>query len=349
MIRRIIPILLFISLSLFSKNLIDVSFDNTNQTHQSFLFNELMNDINSTTNNYDNLKETVNSSYINIHSNFNDIIGINLNTAINGIYYKSYELYLGTNDIKYLAINNISEDITFDSNTLYTTSTDITFLGVINYKKDSTKSSKIEYIDNDKFTALTDEVAALLPANRNVLVHRDFELEKFTISSENLYDIVKNKETSNNTYLKPGMFNKTFSNNISVFGVVILGYTQENYTTIDNYFVDSNGTKHNITYNTKITNELMELNKDPAVIKDKITYTAKYEGFEYGYKITAQYKMKHKVSFYITAYQKTTKLKNKYKKDLAQVNISSTLENVVIYDKLDYTQRYINLGVKYRF
>ncbi len=359
-----ISLLLLISIStLFSQNIIDISFDHKKESHHAFLFNELMNDTNSTTNNYSNLYKTIDTGYINIHSNFNDIIGFNFSNSIksysytrsfdfdiptSGIDYKSYELYLGTNDIKYISAKKISQDINFDSNSLSTTSTDLTILGIINYKKDSTTSSKIEYIDTDKFNALTDDVRALLPS-RTPIIHRDFELEKFTVSSENLYDVVQNDLNNNKTYIKPGMFSKTFSNNISVFGVVIVGYTQENYKTIDNYFVDVNGTKHNITYNTKITNEVMELNKDAAVIKDNLTSSAKYRGFEYGYKVTAQYKMMNKVLLYVTAYQKTTKLKNKYKKDLAQNNISSTLENVVTYDELSYKIRYLNFGIKYRF
>jgi hypothetical protein len=347
-LKKTTLLLLLINSSLFCENIIDVSLDTTKQTHQSFLFNELMNDNNSTTNNYDNLEEDTTTSYINLNSNFNDIVGINLNKSLNGIDYSSYELYLGTNKIKYLSAKKISQDIEFDSNTLSTTSTDLTILGVINYTKYTTTSSKVEYINDEKYNALTTDVRALLP-NRTPIIHRDFELEKFTISTENLYDITKEDTNDQKSYIKPAMFTKTFSNNISLYGVVILGYTQENYQTINNYFIDANGKKHNVTYNTKVNNGVIELNKDPNAIKDNMTFSGKYEGFEYGYKLTAQYKLKNKISFYLTAYQKRTKLKNKYKKDLSQTVISSSLNNTLIYDKLDYTKKYINLGVKYRF
>jgi len=350
MIKIFILIFLFISSS-FSQNFIDLSYNQKQETHTNFIFSEIANDLNSTTNNYSKLKKSINTGYLNIDSNFNDMIGFNYSKSVLGrsYNYDSKELYLGTKALKYIGIKNIDQDIFYDSNKLYTNSKELTILNVITYKKDSTSSSKEEHLSDTKVDAFSNDTKLLVPADHNVIIHKDFELEKFTFSSENLYDIVKDDASKNQSYIKPGIFTKTINDNLSFYGVLILGYTQENYKSINNYFVDSNGTKHNIMYNTKVTQENgNELVTEAGAIKDKQTFSGKYAGFEYGYKLTAQYKIKN-ISFYATAYQKTTKLKNKYKKDSSQTNVSSSLGNVVIYDKLTYTKKYINFGLKYKF
>ena len=340
-------IFLFITSS-FSQNFIDLSYNQKKETHTDFIFNELMDS--NTTNNYSTLNKSINTGYLNINSNFNDMIGLNYTKSVLGtsFNYDSKELYLGTKTQKYISIKNIDQDIAYDSNTLYTNSKELTILSILTYKKDSTTSNKKEHLSNTKVDAFSNDVIILVPADHNVIVHKDFELEKFTASTENLYNIAKDDASNNQSYIKPGIFTKSINNNLSFYGVLILGYTQENYKSVNNYFVDANGTKHNIMYNTKVTNNIIDLDKDPGVIKDDQTFVAKYAGFEYGYKLTAQYKIKN-ISLYLTAYQKTTKLKNKYKKSIDQVNISSTLNNVVIYDKLTYTKKYINFGLKYKF
>jgi hypothetical protein len=331
-----------------SKNIIDISLDHTNQTHRDFLFYELMNDNNSTENNYENLSKSINSDYINIQTNFDDLFGFNYSSAFNGIDYNSYEFYFGTSTIKYISILNSNKEIEYSNNTLKTETKDIIFLGIINYAKTSMKSSKIETIDPEKKAALSDDVRPLVPANSTTRIYRNYDLEKFTISTENLYDTAKEDAEKKETYLLPVMFNKSFKNNISLYGVLILGYTQENYTNIQNYFKDANGTKHNIIYSTKVTDNKMNLNKDAATIQDKQNYVARYRGYHYGYKITLQYKINN-ISLYTTAYQKTTILRNKYKTTPDQLNIASDSNNVVIYDTLKYKERYLNFGIKYRF
>jgi len=348
MIKIFILIFLFISSS-FSQNFIDLSYNQKQETHTDFIFQELMDS--NTTNNYSKLNKSINTGYLNINTNFNDMVGFNYTKSVLGrsYNYDSKELYLGTKVLKYIGIKNIDQDISYNSNKLYTNSKELTIFNVISYKKDSTKSSKEEHLSDTKVDAFGNDVKLLIPNNHKIIVHKDFELEKFTFSSENLYDIVKDDASNNQSYIKPGIFVKSINNNLSFYGVLILGYTQENYKSINNYFVDSNGTKHNIMYNTKITQENgNELVTDAGAIKDEQTFSGKYAGFEYGYKLTAQYKINN-ISFFATAYQKTTKLKNKYKKDLSQTNISSSLGNTTIYDKLTYTQKYINFGLKYRF
>jgi len=350
MIKIFLLIFLFITSS-FSQNFIDLSYNQKQETHNSFIFNEIVNDLNSTKDNYSKLTKTINTGYLNIDSNFNDMVGFNYTKSVLGTSYNydSQELYFGTKTLKYIGIKNIDQDISYDSNKLYTNSKELTILNIITYKKDTTTSNKEELLSDTKVDAFDNDAKLLIPSNHIVNVHKDFELEKFTVSSENLYDIVKDDANNNQSYIKPGIFTKTINDNLSFYGVLIIGYTQENYKTINNYFVDSNGTKHNIMYNTKVTQENgNELVTDAGAIKDEQSFTGRYAGFEYGYKLTAQYKLKD-ISFYATAYQKTTKLKNKYKKDLALVNISSSVGNTLIYDKLTYTQKYINFGLKYRF
>jgi len=348
MIKVFFLLFLFIS-SLFSKNLIDLSFDTREQTHTDYLFNELMKDYN-TSDSYSQLTKTTGTSYISINTNFNDMIGLNysISMASSNYDYESKEIYLGTSKIKYIAINDNEEDISYSSNTLHKSSNDLTILGVITYKKESSKSSKKEKITPSKYNALTSDAQNGLPADYTPLVHRNFNLEKFTFSTENLYDVTKEDANNNKSYLLPIMFSKKYNDNISFYGVAILGYTQENYQDIENYFVDSNGTKQNLTYSTKLEDGVLLLNKEAASISQNKTFDAKYDGFEYGYKLTAQYKLKD-INFYITAYRKTTKLKNKYKKDLSQTYVNSALDNTVTYEKLTYTQKYINFGVRYRF
>ena len=347
MIKFSLLLFLFITSS-FSQNFIDLSFNQKQETHTDYIFNEVMDS--NTTKNYSALSKSISTGYLNINSNFNDMIGFNYNKSVLGSSYNydSKELYLGTNKIKYISVKNIDKDIAYDSNTLHKSSNELTILGVITYEKESFKSSKKEKITPSKYNALTSDAQNGLPADYTPLVHRNFNLEKFTFSTENLYDITKEDANNNKSYLLPMIFSKKYNDYISFYGVAILGYTQENYQDIENYFVDSNGTKQNLTYSTKIEDGMLLLNKEAASISQNKTFDAKYAGFEYGYKLTAQYKLKD-INFYITAYRKTTKLKNKYKKDLSQTYVNSALDNTVTYERLTYTQKYINFGLKYRF
>ena len=362
MLKFLTLTLLFVS-SLLSQNIVDVSLDHTKQTHRDYLFDELMNDANSSINNYKNISNTIDTGYINVHTNYDDIVGFNYSKSVksfsyttkakvtipdSGIDYGSYEFYIGTNTIKYVSIRNSTENINYANNTLNRQIKDLTFLGIFNYAKISMNSNKLETISVKKKTSLSDDPRNLLPVNLKTRVYRDYDLEKFAISTENLYDITKEDASNNQTYLLPAMFTKSFNDNLSIFGVLILGYTQENYTSIQNYFKDANGTKHNMIYSTKVTDNVINLNKEDASIKDVQNFVARYHGYEYGFKITLQYQIKN-ISLYSTAYQKTTVLSNKYKKATDQVNIVSSSDNVVIYDKLEYKERYLNFGIKYRF
>jgi len=358
MLKIFLPLVLVIS-SLFSQNIVDLSLDHTKQTHRDLIFNELINQYNDK-NNYDNLSKTIDTGYINFNSNFSNIGGFNYSQSIksfsystkgdikiptSGIDYRAYELYFGTKDNKYIAIKNSSKTVSFLSNTLKHSNSELIFFSVFNYEKISMSSSKVETLSSQKMDALPSNSK---PSVARQVVHRDYDLEKFTVSTENLYDITKEDSYNHESYLYPTMFLKTFNNNISIYGVLILGYTQENYTSVSNYFVDANATKHNITYSTKIKDKIMYVDNDSESVKDVQNFVARYHGYIYGAKATIQYKINN-ISIFATGYQKMTVLKNKYKKSTPQINIESEKNNVVTYEKLSYKQRYLKIGINYRF
>ena len=146
------------------------------------------------------------------------------------------------------------------------------------------------------------------------------------------------------------MISKKITNNFGIYGTIIIGYVQENYTAIDSYFIDNNNTKHNITYSTENNTDsntvvVSKSIKDPI---DDPHFVAQYRGYEYGFKITAEYKLKY-ISIFTTAYQKYTVLKNKHKLTDKQEYIASDANNVVIYDKIRYEEKYLSFGLSYRF
>ena len=341
-----------------ANNNIELTLEQTVQTHHDILFKELMKDVNATDlDTYDNLSRTMDTGYINIKSNFNEILGFNYTRSVRSIsiiegnnFYDSKELYIGTPYLKYLSIKNISSDVDFSSNTLNKDIKEYTFFGFITYSTQSMNSTKLESIVN-KIQKFSTETQAVVPSGSKINIHRDYELEEFTVSTEFLYDIAKYDNLNNEQYILPGMVSKKLTSNISIYGTVILGYVQKNYTAIDNYFVDTNGTKQNITYSTKLEKEKLKLNtEDNGIIPtvDKPHFIAQYRGFEYGFKASIQYQIKN-ITVFATGYQKITKLSNKHKLDEAQENISTDKNNVVTYDKISYKERYLSVGMTYKF
>lgn len=334
-------IIYILTISYLTASNIEVNINYKKEKFQDFLFKEVMNDLNSTNNNYENLHTTQNSVLLNFNGNFDDIIGFSYDRSINGISYDSKEIYFGNDDMRYLSYKKTSNKINYNGLKTKKKVDTLTLFNIIDISKEDFTSANIEHLSDEKNT--------LFSINQDKVIHRDYTLEKFRLTSEHFYEIAKNDSYKNNTYLLPGIFSKNINSNIKIYGVAILSMVQYNYTNIENYYLDSNGSKTNISYQSNIENQIISLNKVTSSdeLAKVFNIVGKYRGFEYGYKATVEY-MLNRYSLYLTSYYKITNLKNKHSTDEVG-NVSSDLNNVLNYKSLKFTQYYLNFGFKYRF
>jgi len=335
-----IIILLFVSIYLLNANNIEISLENKSKKSSDYIFLESMNDSNSIKNNYESLSKKYNSFNLNISGNFNDMIGFNYEKTLNGNNFDSKEIYLGTSSMKYISYKKIKDDIKYSLRNTQKDISTFTLFNIVDISKEELSHKKLQTLDSTKNT--------LLNITGPKMIHRDYTLEKFRLTSEYMYDIAKEDSFKNSEYFIPFIFSKQINSNFRVYGTAILSLVQYNYTDISNYFIDGNNTKTNISY----TNKFDQTSNDLILVKDEAPHVnlhliGKYRGYEYGYKITASYDLKY-YSLFLTSYYKATNLKNKHRLD-DKGFISAERGNALVYNSLKFTQYYLSFGLNYKF
>jgi hypothetical protein len=322
-----------------SANFLEISLNTKKETTNDFLFLEPLDS--NTSKGYEKLSNNSQNSNINLYSNFNDMIGINYTKSLSGIEYDAKEIYLGSKTMKYLSFKTIQKDIDYGLRDTKKTIDEYTVFNIFKISKEKLSSSKVETLDVT-LAALHPLVTAPININRN------YSLETFSLSSENLYQMVEEDLLKGEEYLNPIMFSKQINSNFSIYGVAILSFVQYNYTSIDNYYntTDANATRTSVSYGAKTTDGVSILDQSKATTSS-FFLSGKYRGYEYGYKISAQYKVKQ-YALLLTAYNKQIAIKNKFTTVDAGKTSTDTY-NVLFHQDLSLSQEYINLEFKYNF
>jgi hypothetical protein len=331
--------LVLLSIQFLYPNNLQISLDSKTQTINDIVFFEAM-DSNTTTG-YNHLSQTFKTSNINIKSNFNDMIGFNYTKTLNGITYDSKELYIGTSKMKYFAYNKIKRDIIYKNRDVEKDIDKFTLLNIFTITKEKMVSIKNETLDPLKVDLYPE-------TNSSIKINREYNLETFTLSSENLYDIVEYDLNHGKEYLNPLMFSKKINPNFSIYGVTILSMVQHNYTTIYNYYTKQLGIlpKQNISYLIKTKDDISILDTTKETVSTFFT-SGKYYGYEYGYKVSAKYKIKN-FSVVLTILSKSIDMKNKYNTEESAKN-STESHNILFYKNFNSVEKYIRLGLVYSF
>jgi len=359
--KIILSVLLILSIT--NANNLELTLENKNQTHNEFMFFEPLDGgyIDGNTgykiSGYDTLTKQSNDVSLKLKSNFNDMIGFNYTNTLSGITYDSKELYIGTSAMKYFGYNKITKDVDYTSRDTKEEIDEFTFLNIMTITKEKLKSNKVETILALKallHEELKDQVTVIpdtgngetLQSNAIVTAHRNHELETFRISSENLYNVLENDLQNGEEYLNPIMFSKKINSNFEVYGLAILSLAQYNYTYIENYYnSDSNATKTNLSFSVNTQSDAILDMAQPTI--SSYFMSGKYEGYEYGFKTTAKYRLKN-FSAFVTAYYKKLILSNKFDKETVRNGAIDT-HSKIFYRKLEYVDKYINFGVSYNF
>jgi len=331
---------------MLSANILEITLENKTENENSFLFTEVLSD--SNTSGKEEFYKNINNTNLNIQGNFKDFIGLNYNKSLAGNKQDSIELYAGTPSMKYFGYEKISKENNYDLQNINEDNEKFTIFNIITISKEKGTSSKLENLSTLKIdTLIKSNDVDISDVNSSLLIYKDYTLEKFAISTENLYDIAKHDLSRGDEYLNPILYSKKINSNISLYGVSIISLVQHNYTQINNYFKtnDANSTNINISY--KVDKQETSRIDYTGAAANEYFLTGKYQGYEYGFKWTAEYKIKN-YSAFITAYYKKTKLYNVFNKKDATSN-ANDIRATLFYSNIDYVKKYLAIGLRYTF
>jgi hypothetical protein len=296
-----------------------------------------------------NIKQKVNPTSINLNGNFNDMIGFSYSKC--NIHHNS-SIYVGTNSIQYLRYRRAKSSIDFTPNynynyqvkkddpvldyTIQSTNikndtTEYTFLNILTYSKSDIKETSKE---DHNGTAST--------------VHSSYTLEKTILSTENLYDMVKEDTINNKDYFYPIAISKNINSYFRIYGVAIFSYEHYDYSNIQGYN-DSNNTE-----SIYVKGDAEQL-ADGLLLKGtgegdayESSIPGKFKGFGLGYKLTAEAYVNN-FSFFLTAYYKRLNLKNYHVGISKKLSTANSPSHLVANEKLVFVDKYAIFGLRYTF
>jgi hypothetical protein len=302
-------------------------------TKPNYNFEEyLFKDINST--NTKKLEKKISYNELHVSGNFNNIIGFN--------YYKtdipspdnfdSKEIYIGSDKTKFFGYQKDETTIHYGTRISTTQTTKYTIYDILTIEQNKLGSTDTETFLKPDSTenTLTDTV------------FRKFNYDKITLSSENLYNFVKENAIDGENYFYGVAGALNAYSMFRIYGIIIASYEQHDYSNgSTTYLSDVNGTQ-------KLVN-IFESSADVERYKTA-PKNGRFKGYGYGYKITAEAYWKD-LSIFMTSYYKKTSLKN-YHTDIRDAEITSEWkppENIISDQKINFLQQYTSFGLRYRF
>ncbi len=304
-----------------SGDYLDISIESKpNYKFEEYLFK----DINTT--NTQKLEKKISYNELHLSGNFNNIVGFNYhkNDIASPDSFDSKEIYIGSDKTKFLGYQQDETTIHYGSRTSKAKTTKYTIYDVLTIEQNKLSSNDVETFTIDTNTTDT--------------IFRTMDYQKIILSSENLYNHVKENAIDGENYFNGVAISQTFNSMFRVYGVVIASYEQHDYSKGSaKYFTDVNGTK-----------TLINVFDADADTQKLLPEDGKFKGFGYGYKITAEAYWKN-FSLFLTTYYKKTDLKNYQSKIKYAAPDAEQVANVIAVEKINYLQQYTSFGLRYRF
>ncbi len=333
-------ILLFVTILFYSflnADYLDITLENKSNYHfEDYLFNDInvTRDINTTKTG--KLEKILSYNELHIGGNFNNIVGFNYykNNLSSPDSFDSKEVYFGSSKTKFLSFQQDKTTIHYNTRVHNRETSKYTIYDILTIEK-----NKITSTDQENFYQnYTAQTGLFGP----VTVYRSMDYEKITLTSENLYNHVKENALDGENYFYWVSVSQNFNSMFRLYGVAIASYEQHDYSDGEaNYnTTDGNGTIVSINvFNTS---------RGDAKIADYLATDGKFKGFGYGYKLTAEAYWKD-FSFFVTSYYKKTNLKNYHTAVRDALPDTDPVANIISNDKLLFLQKYTSFGFRYRF
>jgi hypothetical protein len=297
-------------------------------TKPNYNFEEyLFKDINIT--NTQKLEKKISYNELHLSGNFNNIIGFNYykNDIASPDSFDSKEIYIGSDKTKFLGYQQDERAIYYGARKNITETTKYTIYDILTIEQ-----SKLISTATETFTPSTESNSTI-----TAKVTRKYDFEKIMLTSENLYNHVKENAIDGENYFNGVAISQNFSSMFRIYGVAIVSYEQQDY---------SKGTAN---YDVNGTEKSIFTPKEGKTVSDLLPINGRFKGFGYGYKITAEAYWKD-FSLFLTSYYKQTNLKN-YESSIKYPATDSTapVYNVISVGKIDFLQKYTSFGLRYRF
>lgn len=318
--------LLIISLYAFGTNHFSISLENkSNHTFEDYLFI----DVNSS----EHLIKKNSFNNLNLNGNFNDLIGLNydIGSLSNSDKFSTQEIYVGTTHTKYIGYKKIRQDITYNAKPTKKDTIQYTFFNILTLTK-----SDFSTLNRETFIKKINGTDANLTKN----VHRKYNLEINALTTENLYDMVKEDSLKDENYFYGFAISQNFKSRFRLYGIVIASYEQYDYSegTAYYYTTDING--------TTIQEAVKDTSDDDQ--NKLIAVNGQYKGYGLGYKLTAEAYWDN-LSIFITSYMKKITLKNYHSGVSKKAAEDDAPSQVISVDKITFSNNYTTFGLRYRF
>lgn len=322
--KKIILIaIMFLSTFVYGEYL-DVTIENKSNYHfDDYLFK----DINKT--NTEKLEKTLSFQELKVSGNFNNIIGFNYskNNISSPDKLDSKEIYFGSSKTKFLGYEQSDKKITYGARVNTAKTTKYTIYDILSIEQNKIASTGTEIFPDA--TGVTD-------VNGSGKVNRTTNYEKISLSSENLYNHIKENAINGDNYFYGVAISQNFTSWLRMYGVVIASYEQHDY---------SNGKA-----TTEVNATALSIFGTTAERQKLLATDGRFQGYGYGYNVTAEAYWKD-LSLFVTSYYKKTNLKNYHTgiKDAVIVADTKPVDNVISDDRLTFLQKYTSFGLRYRF
>jgi hypothetical protein len=266
--------------------------------------------------------------------------------------YTDKEVYLGTNVMKYIGYREISQDITYTLNHEYkytTLNTD----PILDYKiiSSQVKKDTKEYTFFNILTYSKSKLTETSTEEHNsttVKVFSKYTLEKTSLSTENLYDMIKQDALNGKDYIYPVVISKNFNSRFRIYGLVILSYEHYDYSEISGYNENNNTQSIYVKGSSDMLADNLMSNGEGKGPEYESAISGKFKGYGYGYNITAEAYWDN-LSIFATSYFKKLTLKNYHSEISKREEDTHKPYNIVGNDEITISNNYLIFGLKYRF
>jgi hypothetical protein len=281
---------------------------------------------------------------VKLDGNFNDIIGAEyeINNFESSDKLEKTKLYVGSTRTLYLAYEEASQDVVYKNTTQRNTgksSKKFTLYDILSFSKSEFKSTNTETFARDLNDGNGEQ-------NITAQVFRKNQYDIVSLSTENLYQSIKEDCYEGNDYFYGVAISQNFTPNFRMYGLMIASYEHHDYHKGEAYFFseDENGTSVRTTVKNDSDDDHNKL----------IAVDGRFKGMGFGYKLTAELHYQN-LSFFITGYTKKTTLDNyhtgikNYVKPTDDSADDGFPSQVIRKKTITYKEEYLTFGLKYRF